>query len=180
MDQTIENLGLVGLILESGHNNTIIGRKRIQKMVYFAGNLGWNVGKFDLHLYGPYSRHLASTLHIGKESGIFDEKECEGPYEYQLTTKGQRFMTKFKADICNKTKLRKTKSLLNELSSWDTKDLEIAATIDFVNKSENLNETNLLALVGEIKDGFTKQQIKNSYDRWLSLKPLVPISANSQ
>ena len=64
---------LVYKVLSLANNNTISGRDRIQKIVYFL-NEKLNLGiKFYSYYYGPYSEEVADGLDIGVSFAYVNE-----------------------------------------------------------------------------------------------------------
>src|SRR5438132_7239047 len=135
MDSLVESMGLLCLAIEErrGHE---VGRTKLQKMIYFADRyLGWDVGDYKLHYYGPYSQNVASTLQttIGE---LVDEKvPVIGPYRYELRPEGTDFLKEFVDNVCDDKKTKQTRELFSELSQWSKDELELAATLDYVSKN---------------------------------------------
>ena len=70
LDSLLESMGLLCLAIKNSHGSDV-GRTKLQKMIYFADRyMGWDVGDYRLHYYGPYSRNISSTLEIVRESLI--------------------------------------------------------------------------------------------------------------
>jgi uncharacterized protein YwgA len=56
------------------------GRKKLQKMVFIAQNLGYPFGEpFELHVWGPYSEVLAVKLKEMVDWGFASEEVLPGP-----------------------------------------------------------------------------------------------------
>lgn len=167
MDSLLESMGLLCMAVRNNPNNDI-GRTKLQKMIYFADRyLGWDVGDYKLHYYGPYSRNIASTLKIVRTSLIDETIPKHGHYEYNLTDAGNQFIDEFVDDVCDEEKTQHTSELFKELSRWDRKQLEIASTIDYVQKSNaSLDRDGLLERVQAIKDNFDPEFISTIHDKW--------------
>lgn len=175
MDSLIENIGLLCLAIDSGEENKIGGRTKLQKMIYFSKYLDWDAGEYKLHYYGPFSFGIADTLKTAKSSGLINENASILPYYYSLTDTGSTFLSKFVEDVCDRRKVKKTKTLFKFLSDWSKEELELAATIDYVDKnSPKLGKKTLLSKVEMIKENFSSQSIEHAYDKWVTLKRTIP------
>jgi len=175
VDSLISTIGVTCLAINSGENNTIEGRTRLQKMIYFSKYLGWDVGEYKLHYYGPFSFSLADTVKTAKNNKIINEDSPKiGPYSYTLTEPGNRFLKTFVDEICDQKKIERTKGLFEYLSSWSKEQLELAATIDYVEKNNpGITKTNLITKVSTIKENFSDSSIQNAYNKWIDLKKMI-------
>ncbi|GAE44997.1 hypothetical protein JCM21738_1761 [Mesobacillus boroniphilus JCM 21738] len=75
----------------------IIGRKKLQKMIYIAKKMEFPFQeRFQFHFYGPYSEELTLRVEELCNMGFLDEvKEKKGgyyQYRYTLTEAGQEFL----------------------------------------------------------------------------------------
>ncbi|MEX0862174.1 hypothetical protein [Nitrosopumilus sp.] len=167
MNTLIESMGLLCLAIQSVENHDI-GRTKLQKMIYFADRyLGWDVGDYSLHYYGPYSRNLASTLKTVRGELLEETRPGFGPYQYELTQNGSRFVTEFVDNVCDEDKTQRTVDLFAELSTWTRDELELSATLDYVhNNTPGITQESLLAKVGIIKDNFSPEQVETAYHLW--------------
>ncbi len=172
MGSLVNDLGLACLAIDSGDQHIISGRTKLQKMIYFSKYLGWDIGKYQLHYYGPFSFGLADTIQVAKNSDLIDEKSpARGPYNYSLKESGKEFLETFLKEICDKKKVKTTKKLFNYLSNWSKEDLELTATIDFIYKNDpQLGKPALLEKVGLVKENFSSESIKTAHSKWVELK----------
>lgn len=171
MDSLFESMGLLCLAIEQGGDNDV-GRTKLQKMIYFADRyLGWDVGDYKLHYYGPYSQNVTESL-LAVTEDLVDETIPEfGPYQYELTENGAAFLGYFVDTMCDEQKIDVTRAMFNELSGWSKDDLELAATLDFVaNNTPGITKDQLLAKVRAIKENFTPESIARAHDLWLTWK----------
>ncbi|QUC64403.1 hypothetical protein NsoK4_08235 [Nitrosopumilus sp. K4] len=171
MNTLLESMGLLCLAIQNSGDNDV-GRTKLQKMVYFADRyLGWDVGDYDLHYYGPYSRNLATTLKTVRGELIDETRPGFGSYQYDLTQSGTTFVDEFVENVCDDEKTRLTRELFTELSVWSKDNLELAATIDYVkNNIPDISRDDLLAKVGIIKENFAPEQIEHAYELWSNWK----------
>ena len=137
-------------------------------MIYFVDRyLNWDVGDYRLHYYGPYSRNISLTLKIAQESLIEENIPDHGPYKYSVTEHGEQFLAEFVSHVRDEDKIRRAEELFGELSEWDREHLEIAATIDYVQRGNpDLSRDDLLERVRIIKGKFYPDFINDMYDRW--------------
>lgn len=133
--------------------------------------MGWNVGDYQLHYYGPYSQNLAAVLQTSKTELIEETKPEFGPYLYSLTKFGEQFISDFVANVCNEEKTKSTISLFQELSNWSKDELELASTLDYVSKNTpGIPQKELLNKVSIIKHNFARSTIENVYGKWQKWK----------
>jgi len=159
-------MGLLCLAIDRGANNEV-GRTKLQKMIYFTSRyLGWQVGNFKLHYYGPYSRSLADTLQNAEGILVNETVPTIGPYEYELTDGGRTFLEEFVHDVYDQTLLQRTGQMFSALSGWTKDELELSATLDFVQKNTpGIERTALIDKVSNIKENFHREEIEQAYDR---------------
>jgi len=166
----VDDVGLLCLAVDSGENNQIIGRTKLQKIVYFCQYLGWDINDYQLHYYGPFSFGLTDIIKTAEDGGLVTQTDGP-PYTFNLTGEGTEFLETFESSVCDAAKVRATRNLVSYLSTWSKEELELAATIDFVKTSvSRIGRDDLLAKVGTIKDNFRPATIAAAYDRWIELK----------
>ena len=126
----MDNLNAVSTIVKL-NGGTLIGKTRLQKTIYFleVANLGFGM-HFDYHHYGPYSEELSSAI----EDEIFlgnlrsEQKKTNQGFEY----------TEFSVlDFENKNSDKEDKAvqILSTLKKYDSISVELAATADFLRRS---------------------------------------------
>ncbi|MDV2583001.1 YwgA family protein [Alkalibacillus haloalkaliphilus] len=76
----------------------VVGRKRLQKMVYILKKCGFDFSeRYSFHFYGPYSEELSTRIEELCNLGFLDEaKEKEKgyyQYRYHLTDRGAGFLS---------------------------------------------------------------------------------------
>lgn len=172
-------MGLLCLAIKNSRGNDA-GRTKLQKMIYFADRyLGWDVGDYRLHYYGPYSRNISLTLKTVRGRLIEETVPEQGPYRYAVTEQGEQFLAEFAEHVCDENQIRRAEELFGELSKWSREKLEIAATIDYVQRSNpSLNRDKLLEHVQTIKDNFGSGFINDTYDQWSAWKNSRGFKAN--
>lgn len=153
-------------IIELG-GGQIIGRKKIQKMVYIMQELTEPFDppfRFKWNYYGVYSEELTGELGLGEFFGIIKEKQIAG-YRY-------RTFAIEAADDSNPTGLKndqKIKELVSFLNRQEPRLLEVLSSIIFFEKECSTDEevqAKLIEHKGHLKDAFadaasTYARIKN-------------------
>lgn len=172
MDSLLNSIGL--LCIAINNSNERVGRTKLQKMVYLVDKyLDWNIDSFRLHFYGPYSSSIANILKTIKEDNLVEEKlEIFGPYEYKLLDRGKKFMDVFEKNLSNKykSKLNSTKEIFADISKWDKSELELVATIDFVNHNSIIKDENeIINKVSTIKNKDI-DVVTTAYKKWIEWK----------
>lgn len=130
---------LKGLFLATG--GEIVGRIRLQKMVYLLDQLGMNSGySFDYHHYGPYSSDLASDVDIEAAFGSLKEdtrrRMSDGvPYSV-FSYPGQSDVGDRVGDLA----MNAVREACNKMGQYSATVLELAATINWLSKFEKLED----------------------------------------
>ena len=173
-------MGLLCLAIKNSRGYDV-GRTKLQKMIYFADRyLDWDVGDYKLHYYGPYSRNVALTIKMAREILIEETVPDRGPYKYSVTRQGEQFLADFAKHARDDGRIRRAEKLFGKLSEWDREQLEIAATIDYVQRGNpDLVRDKLLERVKTIKDNFQPNFIDDVYGPWDKLKSALLPSATS-
>ena len=182
LDSLLEGMGLLCLAIKNGRKNDV-GRTKLQKMIYFADRyLGWNVEDYRLHYYGPYSRNISLTLKTVRRALVKETVPDHGPYKYSVTERGEQFLADFAKNACDEGQIRRTAELFDELSQWSREQLEIAATIDYVQRrNPGLSRDDLLERVRAIKDNYPPVRINDACARWSAWKePWLALSKNTK
>jgi len=165
----IENSALLCIAIQQGGEET--GRTKLQKMIYFADRyLGWNVRDYKLHYYGPYSRNIATTLRTIRNELMDETIPDLGPYQYRIRDEGRRFLETFSEEH-DAHRLETVSVLFTELSEWTKDELELASTLDYVDKNTpGIDREGLIEKVSIIKDNFAPESIEAAYDKWAAWK----------
>ena len=170
----INNVGLLCMAIDGSKDGRIIGRTKFQKMIYFCQYLDWDIKDYKLHYYGPFSFTFANTVKTAEDAKWIEQSKTS-PYTFSLTHIGETLVKKFEKIICDSKKTQKTRKLAAYLSDWTKEELELAATIDFVNKNNlDLDRAGLLEKVHMIKANYSSVSISHAYDKWIKLKKILP------
>jgi uncharacterized protein YwgA len=124
-----EHAKLLGLIRHAGE---IVGRKKLQKMIYILKKLNYPFQeKFQFHFYGPYSEELTLKIEELCNLNLMDElKEEKGgyhQYRYTLTEQGERFLSHYEIDMPG------IDALVQTLNGQNARFLELVSTVLYFN-----------------------------------------------
>lgn len=131
----MDKYALAKLVQWSGSGG-VVGRKRLQKVVYFLQQAGCTLGaEYSLHHYGPYSRDVAEACDELVASGLLDERaemnSVGTQYTYRLSAgAGESALSQTERRLAERTAdLGTFRSLAEELLSRDLWELELGSTI---------------------------------------------------
>lgn len=118
----------------------LIGRVRLQKVVYLMDRLGLESGfSFDYHHYGPFSRDLDNATADAKAFGLLDEKfehrQTDGASYSVFILKGDS-----KPEAYGKLGATKAGKLAELFASTNVTVLELAATVDWLWRVEKYDD----------------------------------------
>ena len=114
----------------------IVGKIRLQKIVYLLSRLGYETGfSFEYHHYGPYSRELAEKI----------EEEVDAQVLMALTRRRQSdgvpyIVYRAKEEHSGSNCDARLHELLTEMNDCSPTVLELAATIDWLAKIEDVSD----------------------------------------
>ncbi|SDN01049.1 YwgA family protein [Bacillus sp. OK048] len=146
----------------------IIGRKRLQKMIYIAKKVEFPFHeRFQFHFYGPYSEELTLRVEELCNMGFLNEiKEKKGgyfQYRYTLTDTGKEFLS------LNEVEMPFLENCLCDMNEQNARFLELVSTVlyfDNLLKEEVINK--VFTLKGSQK--YTVEEIDLAYAYIESLK----------
>ncbi|OIK16063.1 hypothetical protein BIV60_06245 [Bacillus sp. MUM 116] len=149
---------LMKAVLVSGE---IIGRKKLQKMIYIAKKVSFPFHeKFQFHFYGPYSEELTLRVEELCNMGFLNEvKEKKGgyfQYRYTLTENGSEFLS------LNEVEMPYLQDCLEDMNSQNARFLELVSTVlyfDNLPKEEVANKVFTL----KSKQRYTEAEIDEAY-----------------
>lgn len=144
---------LILAILDALPNGEIQGRKRLQKMSYFAQQMGADAGvRFFLHDFGPFSPDIASATDLLSFLGDVDEREIQvgrtKMYSKAYTLRDRSSVPEHLSS--------ETTSAIQALDEFSTLELEIASTIFYFMSSEGLDSAGAVEATKRLKP--TKSQ----------------------
>lgn len=163
-----EHAKLMKVISSAGE---IIGRKKLQKMIYIAKKIDLPFyEKYNFHFYGPYSEELTLRIeelcNLGFLEEVHEKKGGYFQYRYSLTDTGSEFLGHYDLDM---PPLKECMLNLNEQSS---RFLELVSTVLYF---EGLTEEEVKEKVFTLKSKqrYTEEEIADAYEYIKSIKNLV-------
>jgi uncharacterized protein YwgA len=135
----IEREDIVAAVIDAG-GGQLIGRVRLQKALYLLEQLGLGSGMpFEYHHYGPYSRELDNAMADAKTLGLineqFEHRQSDGAmYSIFKLCQG----TAIHDEVFARLGKEKVSALVHRFSKTNVTVLELAATIDWLWRSEHI------------------------------------------
>ncbi len=149
---------LMSAFLASGE---IIGRKKLQKMIFIAKKLTFPFQeKFQFHFYGPYSEELTLRVEELHNMGFITEvKEKKGgyfQYRYTVTEEGENFLEMYK------TEMPHLRDCLTDMNEKPSRFLELVSTVLYF---DNLPKDEVKEKVFTLKSKqkYTEEEIEEAY-----------------
>ncbi len=167
----LKRLALVALVLQS--TGGINGRTKLQKIVYFANMIGWNVFDFKYHNFGPYSDSLASEVDNMRNNDWVRERPLETNnerilFQYSFSTRRKQIAASLVGKVEEATPsgqklISQTRGLVKQLNTFTSDDLEIMSTVMFLRRQDpSLTNEELVEQAHELKPQFDEQTIEGS------------------
>jgi uncharacterized protein len=149
---------LMQAVLVSGE---IIGRKKLQKMIYIAKKVSFPFHeRFQFHFYGPYSEELTLRVEELCNMGFLNEiKEKKGgyfQYRYTLTDTGKEFLS------LNEVDMPFLQDCLEDMNDQNARFLELVSTVLYF---DNLSKEEVADKVFTLKGSqrYTEEEIDAAY-----------------
>lgn len=142
---------------------SVAGRKKLQKLVFLAQQRGWPFTEvFRYHLYGPFSEQLANEIEEMKAFGfVTEEKQAGqgGALCCSLTEQGRDLLKRYS----NSTLSQACKNLVAEMSKYDSRRLELIATVLFLLKCR-ISMKGIFAAIETLKPEreYSEAEIRNA------------------
>ncbi|MEH7480725.1 YwgA family protein [Neobacillus drentensis] len=156
---------LMQAVMVSGE---IIGRKKLQKMIYIAKKVAFPFHeRFQFHFYGPYSEELTLRVEELCNMGFLNEvKEKKGgyfQYRYTLTEPGKEFLS------VNEVEMPFLQDCLVDMNEQNARFLELVSTVLYF---DNLPKEEVMSKVFTLKASqrYTEAEIDEAYQYIESLK----------
>ena len=154
----------------------VIGRKKLQKMVFIAKKLSFPFQeKFQFHFYGPYSEELTLRVEELCNMGFLNEvKEKKGgyyQYRYSLTENGKEFLS------LNEIEMPNLPACLTDMNQQSSRFLELVSTVlyfDILSKEEVKEKIFTL----KSKQRYTEEEVEDAYKYISSLKDKAELNHN--
>lgn len=179
MAKNIRKTALLLVVLS--HFDRVLGRIRLQKMIYLANLCGWNVIRDHVfYEYGPYSDWISRELQnlvendFVKEERELDPLDEKTPYEYRLTEAGKSLINQMINEINEPDLIARTQKLLDILREIPSEDLEIMTSLVFLRIADpEKDDDTLVRLVKYYKPRFNEDRIRKAFKIFDILKPLT-------
>ncbi|WP_458411618.1 YwgA family protein [Schinkia sp. CFF1] len=146
----------------------IVGRKKLQKMIYIAKKLHFPFNeKYNFHFFGPYSEELTLRIEELENNGFLSEqKEKKGgyvQYRYALLDEGREFLSHFGVDIPN------LESCVKNMNEQSSRFLELVSTVLYF---EDLPKEQVKEKVFTLKSKqrYTDEEVGQAYQYIESLR----------
>jgi len=159
---------LMQAVMVSGE---IIGRKKLQKMIYIAKKVAFPFQeRFQFHFYGPYSEELTLRVEELCNMGFLNEvKEKKGgyfQYRYTLTEPGKEFLS------LNEVDMPFLQDCLVDMNEQNARFLELVSTVLYF---DNLSKEEVAGKVFTLKvsQRYTEAEVDEAYQYIESLKAKI-------
>lgn len=159
------------------HPTLQLGRTKLQKLCYFAGELGVPYDlQYQMYFYGPYSAQLEEIVRDFQVDGLVHDssQDPERQSKYKITDTGKEYLVGETARV--KKWMPILESVAKNLGAFKPEELELLATVKFTfdrqkslspKKSSMRKEVvkEVLQLKGE---KFDKADVEGAYDNLVS------------
>ncbi|MCD8501981.1 MAG: YwgA family protein [Bacillaceae bacterium] len=160
---------LLSILNQAGE---IVGRKKLQKMVYIAKKLNFPFNeRYNFHFYGPYSEELTLKIEEMCNLGFINEvKENKGgyfQYRYKLSETGKEFL-----DLSKIEEMEHLEAFTLSINQQSSRFLELVSTVvyfDNCTKEEVMEKVNTL----KKKQNYSNEEIEDAFQYLENLKLLV-------
>ncbi|MBU8881002.1 YwgA family protein [Bacillus sp. FJAT-29790] len=146
----------------------IVGRKKLQKMVYIAKKIAFPFQeRFQFHFYGPYSEELTLRVEELCNMGFLNEvKEKKGgyyQYRYTLTENGKEFLS------LNEVAMPNIEDCLTDMNDQNARFLELVSTVLYF---DNLPKEEVQEKIFTLKSKqrYTEEEVETAYQYIESLR----------
>nr|WP_279326125.1 YwgA family protein [Bacillus sp. FJAT-47783] len=139
----------------------IIGRKKLQKMIYIAKKLNFPFyEKYNFHFFGPYSEELTLRIeelcNLGFVNEVREKKGGYFQYRYALTDAGKEFLNNFHLDMPS------LPECMIDLNEKPARFLELVSTVLYF---EELNKEEIKEKVFTLKSKqrYTDEEVEEAF-----------------
>ncbi len=163
-----EHAKLMKVISSAGE---IIGRKKLQKMIYIAKKVNLPFyEKYNFHFYGPYSEELTLRIeelcNLGFINEVHEKKGGYFQYRYSLTDAGQEFLGHYELD------LPPLNDFMLDLNEQNSRFLELVSTVLYFEGLEK-DEVKDKVFTLKSKQRYTEEEIDEAYQYIEKIRDLV-------
>ncbi len=155
----------------------IVGRKKLQKMVYIAKKLQFPFNeKYNFHFFGPYSEELTLRVEELENNGFLSEqKEKKGgyvQYRYTLSQEGEQFLSHFEVDMPH------LESCVKNMNEQSSRFLELVSTVLYFDDLPK-DQVKEKVFTLKAKQRYTEEEIEQAYQYIESLREQTITMARS-
>lgn len=163
-----EHAKLMKVISSAGE---IIGRKKLQKMIYIAKKVNLPFyEKYNFHFYGPYSEELTLRIeelcNLGFIEEVHEKKGGYFQYRYSLTESGSEFLGHYDME------LPPLKDCMMDLNEQSSRFLELVSTVLYFEGLEPL-EVKEKVFTLKSKQRYTEDELDGAYQYIDKIKTVV-------
>ncbi|TLS36673.1 YwgA family protein [Pseudalkalibacillus caeni] len=149
---------VISLLKEAGE---IIGRKKLQKIVYICKKLQFPFNeRYQFHFYGPYSEELTLRVEELCNLGLVNEvKESKGgyyQYRYTITEEGEGFLGHYDLEMPYLNKC------ICEMNGQSSRFLELVSTVLYFDSLPK-EEVKEKVFTIKRKQNYTEEEIEEAY-----------------
>lgn len=149
----------------------IVGRKKLQKMIYIAKKIHFPFNdRFQFHFYGPYSEELTTRVEELCNMGFLNEiKEKKGgyfQYRYTLTESGKEFLS------LNEVEMPFLEDCFQDMNEQNARFLELVSTVLFFGELPREEVKNKVFTL-KSSQRYTEAEIEEAYRYIESLRAKV-------
>lgn len=146
----------------------IVGRKKLQKMIYIAKKMNFPFQeRFQFHFFGPYSEELTLRVEELCNLGFLNEvKENKGgyyQYRYTLTETGIEFLN------LNEVEMPHLEECLRDMNGQSARFLELVSTVLYFDKLPK-EEVAEKVFTLKSKQRYSLEEINEAYEYIENLK----------
>jgi uncharacterized protein YwgA len=150
--------GLVLGVLAAMPNATVKGKKRLQKLAFFAKECGADASvNFRIHDFGPYSFEVSNAADTLSVFGYISESD-------EVVGSTHRYVKVYHLDNTSFIKdnlPESTAECLRKLNKYTSIELEVASTIRYFYAHESLDMQSAIDATKDLKPSKTSQPIVN-------------------
>ncbi|WP_209123429.1 YwgA family protein [Alkalihalobacillus sp. BA299] len=162
-----EHVKLLFMFQQAGE---IVGRKKLQKIVYISKKLNIPFSeRFKFHMFGPYSEELTLRIeelcNLGFLQETLETKSGYQQYRYILTDEGVKFLKMYNLELPN---IQPSVSSMNDQSS---RFLELVSTVlyfDELSKEEIIEKV----MTVKKKQNYSEEEMDRAFSYIDQLKQL--------
>ncbi|MBB6453901.1 hypothetical protein HNQ94_002352 [Salirhabdus euzebyi] len=150
------------LISFFSHCKEVVGRKRLQKMIYILKKCNFPFSeRYQFHFYGPYSEELTLRVeeltNLGFLSESKEKKSGYYQYRYGLTDEGKKFLNHYDFQLDN------IDGIIEKMNGESSRFLELVSTMMYFEgmTKEDVEEK---VLTVKSKQNYTQDELEKAWD----------------